>query len=59
MASFFFFFFFKDYKRKLARVTMVRQELKSHIQNLPDLSLLPDVTPLPSAGDLFSIDQAH
>lgn len=48
-----------DYKRKLARVTMVRQELKSHIQNLPDLSLLPDVTPLPSAGDLFSIDQAH
>lgn len=50
----------EEYKDRLERVTMVRKELKSHIQNLPDLSLLPDVTgglaPLPSAGDLFSID---
>ena len=49
---------FKDYKGKLARVATVRQELLSHIQNLPDLTKLPDVTgglaPLPSAGDLFS-----
>ncbi|XP_067652398.1 regulation of nuclear pre-mRNA domain-containing protein 1B-like [Haliotis asinina] len=48
-----------EYKSKLAKVTTVRQELKSHLQNLPDLTLLPDVTgglaPLPSAGDLFSL----
>uniref|UniRef100_A0A3P8WUC0 Regulation of nuclear pre-mRNA domain containing 1B n=2 Tax=Cynoglossus semilaevis TaxID=244447 RepID=A0A3P8WUC0_CYNSE len=30
-----------EYKQKLARVTHVRKELKSHIQSLPDLSLLP------------------
>ncbi len=52
--------FFQEYKQKLARVTQVRKELKSHIQSLPDLSLLPNVTgglaPLPSAGDLFSTD---
>lgn len=50
----------QEYKQKLARVTQVRKELKSHIQSLPDLSLLPSVTgglaPLPSAGDLFSTD---
>ncbi|XP_076028148.1 regulation of nuclear pre-mRNA domain-containing protein 1B isoform X1 [Genypterus blacodes] len=50
----------EEYKMKLARVTQVRKELKSHIQSLPDLSLLPNVTgglaPLPSAGDLFSTD---
>ncbi|XP_076470124.1 regulation of nuclear pre-mRNA domain-containing protein 1B-like isoform X2 [Babylonia areolata] len=49
----------EDYKGKLARVSTVRQELLSHIQNLPDLTKLPDVTgglaPLPSAGDLFSL----
>ncbi|BFZ19514.1 hypothetical protein BsWGS_22553 [Bradybaena similaris] len=49
----------QDYKDKLTRVTTVRHELVSHIQNLPDLTLLPDVTgglaPLPSAGDLFSL----
>ncbi|XP_064160783.1 regulation of nuclear pre-mRNA domain-containing protein 1B-like [Anguilla rostrata] len=50
----------EEFKQKLARVTQVRRELKSHIQSLPDLSLLPSVTgglaPLPSAGDLFSTD---
>ncbi|XP_056589665.1 regulation of nuclear pre-mRNA domain-containing protein 1B isoform X1 [Triplophysa dalaica] len=50
----------EEFKQKLARVTQVRKELKSHIQSLPDLSLLPNVTgglaPLPSAGDLFSTD---
>ncbi|XP_070266869.1 regulation of nuclear pre-mRNA domain-containing protein 1B-like [Myotis yumanensis] len=50
----------EEYKQKLARVTQVRKELKSHIQSLPDLSLLLNVTwglaPLPSAGDLFSTD---
>ncbi|XP_060080253.1 regulation of nuclear pre-mRNA domain-containing protein 1B-like [Ylistrum balloti] len=53
----------EDYKSRLEKVTSVRTELSSHIQNLPDLTLLPDVTgglaPLPSAGDLFSLDQRH
>lgn len=47
-----------EFKDKMKRVTQVRSELKSHLQNLPDLSLLPSVTgglaPLPSAGDLFN-----
>ncbi|RZF39609.1 hypothetical protein LSTR_LSTR001130 [Laodelphax striatellus] len=47
-----------EYKDKLAKVLQVRQEVKSHLRNLPDLSL-PTVTnnlkPLPSAGDLFSL----
>ncbi|KAI4469976.1 cyclin-dependent kinase inhibitor-related protein [Holotrichia oblita] len=49
----------EEYQDKLQRIYAVRQELKSHIQNLPDLTQLPDVTgglaPLPSAGDLFNI----
>ncbi|KAG1655439.1 Regulation of nuclear pre-mRNA domain-containing protein 1B [Nymphon striatum] len=50
----------EEYKGKFERVTKVRSDLKSHIQNLPDLTRLPDVTggglaPLPSAGDLFNI----
>ncbi|XP_055950126.1 regulation of nuclear pre-mRNA domain-containing protein 1B-like [Argiope bruennichi] len=46
-----------ELREQLKRVTLVRTELKSHLQNLPDLTLLPSVTgglaPLPSAGDLF------
>ncbi|XP_022092169.1 regulation of nuclear pre-mRNA domain-containing protein 1B-like [Acanthaster planci] len=49
----------KEFLSKHDKVTSVRKELASHIQNLPDLTLLPDVTgglaPLPSAGDLFSV----
>ncbi|KAK7792284.1 hypothetical protein R5R35_013313 [Gryllus longicercus] len=49
----------EEYSEKLQKVYAVRQEVKSHIQNLPDLTQLPDVTgglaPLPSAGDLFSL----
>lgn len=49
----------EEYKDKQRKVTQVRNELKSHLQNLPDLTLLPNVTgglkPLPSAGDLFSL----
>ncbi|CAH3176570.1 unnamed protein product [Porites lobata] len=48
----------EEYKAKQEKVQLVRQELKSHLENLPDLSKLPDVggglAPLPSAGDLFS-----
>lgn len=47
----------EEFKQQLKRVAEVRSELKSHLQNLPDLTLLPSVTgglaPLPSAGDLF------
>ena len=48
----------EKYKAKLEKVALVRKELRAHLDNLPDLSLLPDVTgglaPLPSAGDLFA-----
>nr|XP_009665546.1 PREDICTED: regulation of nuclear pre-mRNA domain-containing protein 1A [Struthio camelus australis] len=50
----------EEYKRKLARVSQVRKELRSRIQNLPDLSRLPNVTGshvhLPFAGDIYSDD---
>lgn len=52
-------FLLQEYTEKLEKVYVVRQEVKSHIQNLPDLTQLPDVTgglaPLPSAGDLFNM----
>jgi regulator of Ty1 transposition protein 103 len=52
----------QEYKERLKQVETIQKELKSHIQSLPDMSLLPAVTgglaPLPSAGDLFNIDQA-
>ena len=54
-------FFLQDFQSKLKSVASVRRELKSHIQSLPDMSLLPTATgglaPLPSLGDLFSIDK--
>jgi len=43
----------EEYQTKLEKVTTVRKELKSHLDNLPDLSKLPNPVPLPSAGDLF------
>ncbi|XP_048367635.1 regulation of nuclear pre-mRNA domain-containing protein 1A isoform X2 [Sphaerodactylus townsendi] len=50
----------EEYKRKLARVSQVRKELKSRLQSLPDLSRLPNVTGsqvhLPFAGDVYSDD---
>ncbi|KAK6630984.1 hypothetical protein RUM44_003156 [Polyplax serrata] len=50
----------EEYQEKLQKVHQVRQEVRSHLQNLPDLTQLPDVTgglaPLPSAGDLFSFN---
>ncbi|KAL0270612.1 UNVERIFIED_CONTAM: hypothetical protein PYX00_007963 [Menopon gallinae] len=49
----------EEYQEKLQKVHQVRQEVRSHLQNLPDLTQLPDVTgglaPLPSAGDLFNL----
>ncbi len=45
------------YRDKLDKLNAIRDDLNSHIQSLPDLTRLPDVTgglaPLPSAGDLF------
>ena len=47
------------YRDKLDKVNTIKDDLKSHIQSLPDLTQLPDVTgglaPLPSAGDLFTV----
>ena len=50
----------QEYKKKLQKVLAVQKEIRDHLSNLPDLTQLPDVTgglaPLPSAGDLFSIN---
>lgn len=49
----------KEYNTKLGKIKNVQREVRDHLQNLPDLKQLPDVTgglaPLPSAGDLFNI----
>ncbi|CAG4962728.1 unnamed protein product [Colias eurytheme] len=46
----------EEYNIKLQKMYAVKAEVKSHIENLPDVSRLPDVTgglaPLPSAGKL-------
>lgn len=51
-------FCLQEYKAKQEKVQLVRQELKAHLENLPDLTKLPDLggglAPLPSAGDLFA-----
>ncbi len=49
----------KDHQSKLESISNVREELKSHLANLPDLSKLPmgkmkSLEPLPSVGDLFN-----
>ena len=50
----------REFKEKLASVAAVRSQLRSHLSNLPDLSLLPSVmAPLPSAGDLFNVHNVH
>ncbi|XP_013190522.1 regulation of nuclear pre-mRNA domain-containing protein 1B [Amyelois transitella] len=49
----------EEYNIKLQKIFAVKNEVKSHLDSLPDVSRLPDVTgglaPLPSAGDLFSV----
>ncbi|XP_014207985.1 regulation of nuclear pre-mRNA domain-containing protein 1B [Copidosoma floridanum] len=49
----------EEYKQKLKKTRALREKVKSHVPNLPDLTQLPDVTgglaPLPSAGDLFNM----
>lgn len=49
----------QEYQGKLSKIKDVQREVRSHMNNLPDLTSLPDVTgglaPLPSAGDLFNI----
>lgn len=50
---------FQEYQSKLSKIKEVQKEVRNHMNNLPDLTALPDVTgglaPLPSAGDLFNI----
>uniref|UniRef100_A0A182YPZ3 CID domain-containing protein n=1 Tax=Anopheles stephensi TaxID=30069 RepID=A0A182YPZ3_ANOST len=47
-----------EYQNKLSKIKEVQKEVRNHMNNLPDLTSLPDVTgglaPLPSAGDLFN-----
>lgn len=49
----------EEYQSKLSKIKDVQREVRNHMNNLPDLTALPDVTgglaPLPSAGDLFNI----
>lgn len=49
----------EEYQSKLSKIKEVQREVRNHMNNLPDLTALPDVTgglaPLPSAGDLFNI----
>ncbi|OCT76141.1 regulation of nuclear pre-mRNA domain-containing protein 1A [Xenopus laevis] len=49
-----------EFKRKLAKVSQVRKELRLRLQSLPDLSRLPNVTGsrvhLPYGGDIYSDD---
>ncbi|CAB3363621.1 Hypothetical predicted protein [Cloeon dipterum] len=44
-----------EYIEKLAKVQQVKEELKSHLQNLPEMNaeVTGSLAPLPSAGDLF------
>ncbi|KAI8426078.1 hypothetical protein MSG28_005038 [Choristoneura fumiferana] len=57
----------KEYNVKLQKIYAVKTEVKSHIENLPDVSQLPDVTgglaPLPSAegdsGDVIGSNSSH
>ncbi|ESO83070.1 hypothetical protein LOTGIDRAFT_134103 [Lottia gigantea] len=45
-----------EHRLKLSKFIGIRHELKSHVQNLPDINMLPEgLAPLPSAGDLFSL----
>ncbi|XP_064115585.1 regulation of nuclear pre-mRNA domain-containing protein 1B-like isoform X2 [Macrobrachium nipponense] len=49
----------EEHRLKQGKVKKVREELRAHLQNLPDISKLPSIkrgglAPLPSAGDLFT-----
>ena len=46
-----------DWRKKFKQVENVKQELQTHLESLPDLRSIEEIasiTPLPSAGDLFS-----
>lgn len=45
----------EEYKDKLKKVKEMQIAVKDQLKKLPDLSTLPDVKPLPSAGDLFNL----
>lgn len=53
----------REHQVKMEQVTAVKEELKSHLANLPDFSQLPltggtnkvgSLAPLPAVGDLFN-----
>lgn len=46
-----------EWQKKLKQVNIVKKELQTHLESLPDLSSIEEAAeliPLPSAGDLFS-----
>jgi len=46
-----------EWEKKFKQVKNVENELQIHLKSLPDLSSIEEaaiLTPLPSAGDLFS-----
>lgn len=45
----------EEYKDKLKKVKEMQVAVKEQLKKLPDLTALPDVSPLPSAGDLFNL----
>jgi len=49
----------EEYTAKLQKIKEVQNEVKNHLENLPDIINLPDVTgglaALPSAADLFNV----
>jgi len=46
----------EDIHKKFQKVMKIKAELRTHLQNLPDISRHPQMSlpPLPSAGDLFT-----
>ncbi|CAF0780075.1 unnamed protein product [Didymodactylos carnosus] len=46
---------YDEYKVKLPKLDLIREEIEQHRQNMPDCDRIQDdLAPLPSAGDLFS-----
>ena len=44
----------QDYKSKLSKLNSIRDEIEKHRKNMPQDVNNIEMTPLPSAGDLFA-----
>ena len=52
----------EEWQRKLKQVKNIKNELHTHLESLPDLTTIEEaaeMTPLPSAGDLFAASAAQ